>query len=401
MKVLLVHNSYRQRGGEDSVFEQERSMLERAGHQLLIYRHSNSEIDSFSPLARLLLPINTVWSSGARSELAAMLDTHSPDLVHVHNTFVLISPSIYSVCREKKVPVVQTLHNFRWLCPSAIFYRDGKVCEDCVTGGLVNSVRHACYRGSKPATAAIALALATHRHLGTFHDSIGTYITPSAFARDKFIASGFPAEKIVVKPNFVDPDPGPRDGVGAYALFAGRLSAEKGLYVLLRAWEMLSAHVPLQIIGDGPERHALEAFVRRRNIPNVTFRGALSRHDTFTAMKGARFVVVPSTVYETFGLVIAEAMACGAPVLCSRLGAMQELVADHDTGLHFTAGDAHDLATKAAWAWNHPPEISVMGRTARREFEKRYTSRRNYAQLMEIYDRALGRNLHAAAALAS
>jgi len=401
MKIVLVHNSYQQRGGEDAVFEQERAMLERAGHGVAVFRRSNSEIKDFTPIEHLALPINTVWSAQMRREFSRVLAREAPDVVHVHNTFVMISPSIYSACRERGIPVMQTLHNFRWMCPGALFYRDGRICEDCATGGLWNSVRHGCYRGSRAATAAIALTLATHRRLRTWHDSIACYIAPTAFVREKFIEAGYPPEKIAIKPNFVDPDPGPRDGVGDYALYVGRMSPEKGLDTLLRAWELLPVSIPLEIIGDGPERAAHEQFVRERNIRGVTFRGALSRQETFTAMKGARMAIVPSNVYETFGLVIVEAMACGVPVLCSRLGAMQDLVADRRTGLHFRASDAQDLAQTAARAWNHPSELATMGIAARREYEKRYTARRNYAQLMEIYERAMGHAFAPATALAS
>jgi len=400
MKIVLVHNSYQQRGGEDAVFEQERTMLERAGHRVVVFQRSNSEIQDFTPIERLALPINTVWSSGVRRDFSRLLAREAPDLVHVHNTFVMISPAIYSACREKSIPVVQTLHNFRWMCPGAFFYRNGTVCEDCVSGSLWNGVRHGCYRGSRAATAAIAATLVCHRRMHTWQDSIDCYIALTEFSREKFIEAGFPADRIVVKPNFVDPDPGPREGAGAYALYVGRLSAEKGLDTLLRAWEVLPVRFPLQIVGDGPERASLETMVRERNIQGVTFRGQLSRDDTFRAMKGARLAIVPSGWYETFCIAIVEALACGTPVVCSRLGAMQELVADRVTGLHFSPGDAQDLALHAAWAWNHPSEMSAMGRAARREYEKRYTARRNYALLMDIYERALGRAARPEVALA-
>jgi len=187
----------------------------------------------------------------------------------------------------------------------------------------------------------------------------------------------------------VEIDPGRATRARGYALYAGRLSPEKGLDTLLRAWERLGVRCPLHIIGDGPERAALEDQVRQRYILNVTFRGSLSRTDTIAAMKEARFLVVPSQWYEGFPMVIAEAMACGTPVVCSRLGAMEEIVADHRTGLHFTAGDAEDLAQKAVWAWTHPVETSEMGRAARLEYERNYTAEGNYISLMEIYERVL------------
>ncbi len=401
MKIVVVHNSYQQGGGEDVVFEQERAILERAGHDVIAYHRSNAEIDELGVLYRISLAKNSVWSTRTRREFGALLARECPDIVHVHNTFVMISPSIYSACQELRIPVVQTLHNFRLMCPAATFYRDGKICEDCVDHTLWSGVRHGCYRDSRAATATLALILASHRRLGTWRNSVDRYIAMTEFARDKFISAGFDSARIVVKPNFVDLDPGPRTGIGDYALYTGRLSPEKGIGTMLDAWEHLSAQCPLQIVGDGPERAALESHVRDRNIPGVTFRGRLSRAETISAIKSARFVLAPSLWYEGFPMVIAEALACGTPVICSRLGAMQEIIADRVTGLHFTPGDAEDLAQRTAWAWSHPFEISEMGRAARREYENKYTADRNYELLIGIYHQALGWTADSVAALAS
>jgi glycosyltransferase involved in cell wall biosynthesis len=389
VKICLVHNSYEQRGGEDVVFEQERANLNRWGHEVIAYHRSNTEMKDLAPLTRISLVKNSVWSTDTRREFSELLDREAPDIVHVHNTFFMISPSVYSACKERDIPVVQTLHNFRWICPAYTLYRNGNVCEDCLNGSLWNGIYHGCYRGSTAATAAVALILASHRLMKTWDECVDYYIALTEFSREKFIAAGLRPSKIVVKPNFVEIDPGPRAKAGDFAVYVGRLSPEKGLDTLLHAWERLPAQCPLQIVGDGPERAALEDQVRQRNILNVTFRGSLTRTETIAAMKEARFVVVPSVWYETFSMVIAEAMACGTPVVCSRLGAMKENVADRITGLHFSPGDAEDLARTAAWAWNHPAEMSEMGRTARREYERRYTAERNYELLMEIYEKAL------------
>ena len=391
MKICLVHNSYEQRGGEDVVFEQERENLSRGGHDVIAYHRSNSEIKSLTPLTQLSLVKDSVWSTGARKEFAQLLDREAPDIVHVHNTFFMISPSIYSACRERGIPVVQTLHNFRWICPAYTLYRNGSVCEDCLNGSLWNGIYHGCYRGSRTATAAVALILGWHRLLKTWDDCVDCYIALTEFSREKFIAAGLQPAKIVVKPNFVEFDPGPGAGDRKYALYAGRLSAEKGLDTLLAACESVPPDCPLQIIGDGRERAALEVQVRQKNILNITFRGFLSRSETIAAVKAARFVVVPSKWYEGFPMVIAEAMACGTPVICSCLGAMKEIVDDRRTGLHFNPGDVDDLAQKMAWAWDFPAEMSRLGHAARREYELRYTAERNLTLLMEIYEKALGR----------
>lgn len=398
MKICLVHNSYEQPGGEDVVFEQERKNLERAGHRTIVYHRSNSEIQAFTPLTRIAFVKDMVWSTGTEREFLQLLDREAPDLVHVHNTFFMISPSIYAACKAKDIPVVQTLHNFRWICPAYSLYRDGRVCEDCLNGSLWNSVRHGCYRNSRAATAGVAMILAWQRLLRTWEQCIDSYIALTEFGREKFIAAGLAPHKVFVKPNFVEVDPGPSTGTDDYALYVGRLSKEKGVNTLLRAWENASVRCPLQVVGDGPERAALQDQANQRNILNVVFRGVNSRPETIAAMKRARFLVVPSEWYEGFPMVIAEAMACGTPVVCSRLGAMQEIVRDRSTGLHFAPGDAEDLARKVDWAWQNPGEMREMGRAARREYERRYTAETNYKLLMEIYEKTL-RGAHTLARL--
>lgn len=401
MKLLLVHNSYQQRGGEDVVFAQESANLRRHGHDVIVYQRSNSEIESRALFGRIGLATNTIWSTSTRREFSALLARETPDLVHVHNTFVMISPSIFTACRDRGIPVMQTLHNFRLMCPAATFYRNGQVCEACAEGNLWSAVRHRCYRSSRTATATVAIMLATHRFLRTWQDSVDGYIALTDFSRRKFIAAGLDPEKVLVKPNFVDPDPGPGSGPGQYALFMGRLSEEKGVSTLLRAWQHPSVRCPLQIVGDGPQRADLERQAQSQSIGDVTFRGRLSRSETLAVLKGARFVIVPSEWYEGFPMVIAEAMACGVPIICSRLGAMEEIVADHVTGLHYAAGDAEDLAQRVAWAWNNLSETLEMGRAARREYELRYTADRNYSLLMDIYERTLNRAFSSVPAFAS
>ncbi len=390
MKILLVHNSYQQPGGEDVVFEQEHKMLERGGHTILTYRRSNWEVAGYSGLRRLELLGRAVWARDARQDFTRLLNEEKPDLVHVHNTFVMISPSIYSACQQAGVPVVQTLHNYRLFCPAATFFRDGHVCEDCVQHGLLQSVKHSCYRHSRTATGAMALVLTVHRQQKTWTRNINCYIALSQFSRGRFVTSGLPAEKIFVKPNFVHPDPGPPVcDQGDYALFVGRLSPEKRVSTVLAAWERLHNRVPLVVIGGGPERTELEKHAFNLGLSSVSFCGQVSREQTIAAMHHARFLVFSSEWYENFPVTIAESFACGVPVLCSGLGAMQEIVEHECTGLHFTPGDPGDLAEKADWAWNHPDRMNEMGKAARQDYEAKYTAEKNYPQLIEIYHRAI------------
>jgi glycosyltransferase involved in cell wall biosynthesis len=193
----------------------------------------------------------------------------------------------------------------------------------------------------------------------------------------------------VVKPNFVDPDPGAKESAGKGAIYIGRLSKEKGLHALLEAWKRLPANRALQIIGDGPVRKELEEEARRRGLTSIQFRGRLPHEESLAAMKGASFLIMPSEWYEGFPMTLAESFACGTPVICSKLGSMEEIVDDGRTGLHFAAGDAEDLARKIEWAFGHPSEIAEMGRAARREYESRYTSEKAYTQLMDIYEQTV------------
>jgi len=387
VKLLLVHNTYQQAGGEDAVFEQERRMLEREGHQVITYCRSNWDVDSYHGLRRLSLAKRTVWASDTRREILRLLRQEKPDLVHVHNTFVMVSPSIYSACCEAGVPVVLTLHNYRLLCPAATFFRDGKVCEECKIS-LSRGIKHACYHSSYSASAVVALMIASHRLRRTWKNEVSCFVALTQFARDKFVEGGLPGEKIFVKPNFVDPDPGGRTGDGEYALFVGRLSPEKGVKTLLEAWKRLRTPIRMLIVGSGPEQTGLEAQAARDGLTNIRFEGQLPREEAFAAIKNARFVIIPSEWYETFCMAIVEAFACSKAVICSRMGAMQELVADGRTGLHFTPGDPDDLAKKVEWAWNHPADLREMGTAARKEYESRYTAKSNYPMLMEIYNRA-------------
>jgi glycosyltransferase involved in cell wall biosynthesis len=230
--------------------------------------------------------------------------------------------------------------------------------------------------------------LAFHRALNTWRTSVTRFIALTQFAKDKFIAAGFPSDKFVVKTNFVDPDPGERVGAGDYAVFSGRLVENKGLWVLLKAWKKLPAPYPLHIIGEGAEHAALEAHAREMQLSGITFRGRLSRAAAIETVKGARFLIVPSTLYEGLPMCIVESFACGTPVLCSRLGALAEIVEDHFTGLHFNPGDPEDLASKVEWAWNYPIELAKMGRAARGKYEANYTAEKNYSALMGIYEQA-------------
>jgi glycosyltransferase involved in cell wall biosynthesis len=386
-KVISVHNRYLMPGGEDQVFESEARLLKDWGHQVTQVQEQTTYPDGL--VKKLGMAVDCVWSRRWHRQFRHLLRVSRPDVVHIHNFFPLISPSVYYACRREGVPVVQTLHNYRLLCASAELYRDGKVCEECLHHGLRRGVRYGCYQGSKPGTAVLSLMVGLHRRLRTWTNMVDCYIALTDFARRKLIEGGLPAGRIRVKPNFVLPDPGPKEGSGDYALFVGRLVTAKGVPSMLKAWAQIPGRIPLAIAGDGPCREQLESQLKDGKLPSVTYLGRLSRPDTLAAMKKARFLIFPSEWYEGFPVTIAESFACGVPVICSRLGSMQEIVTDGSTGLHFRAGEPEDLATKVQWAWEHPEEMDAMGRRARQEFQKKYTATCNIRMLEEIYEFAI------------
>lgn len=393
MKILLIHNAYRQRGGEDSVLAAERQLLRAAGHTVCEYLRDNREITSSSTLANARLAPRAIWARDSCRAIKGLLERESPDLVHFHNTFPLISPSAYYACAEEGVPVVQTLHNYRLLCPAATFFRDGQLCEACLGKAFPwDGIAHACYRGSHAASAAVAMLIGVHHTLRTWATKVNAFIAPSEFVKEKFVQSGFPPGKIFVKPNFIFSDPCPNGCAnwelrGEYAVFVGRLSEEKGLRTLLAAWRLLGDQVPLRIVGDGPLRKELEAS--SRDLPAVSFEGYMPREKVFDVLGRARFLVFPSKWYESFGCVITESFALGVPVIASRLGSIKEIVQHGFSGLQFIPGDPIDLAAQAEWAWAHKrDEMALMGRHARVEYERKYCPERNYRILMGIYHAA-------------
>jgi glycosyltransferase involved in cell wall biosynthesis len=393
MKVLVVHNAYQQRGGEDAAVHAEIKQLAAHGDTVFCYERHNDELRDLGILDSLKSALQTLWGSASYRALKQIIAESKPDIAHFHNTFPLISPSAYYACAEADLPVVQTLHNYRLLCPAATLMRKGRVCETCLGRTVpLSGVLHACYRKSFPQSAVLAAMLAAHKVLRTWANKVAAYIALSEFARQKFVQGGLPEHRIFVKPNFVHPDPGPKKGPGGYALFVGRLSPEKGLHLLLDAWHGLSQRIPLFIIGDGPLREEILGFQQRAGLAQVTLLGSIPAAEVLHWMRGARFLVCPSLWFEGFPLAVAEAFASALPVIASRIGSLAEIVQHARTGLLFTPGKAEDLADRVKWAWDHPEQMEQMGRLARFEYERKYTAERNYRSLMRIYDEVLEGN---------
>lgn len=388
-RVLLVHNRYQRPGGEDVVFESEAELLRRRGHLVEEWVEDNATIESI-PAPRLAM--DTVWSTASVRRFEAIIARARPDVAHFHNTFPLISPSAYAACRAHRVPVVQTLHNYRLICPNGLLLRDGRPCEDCVGRSIAwPGVVHACYRDSRLQTAVVSGMLAAHRLRGTWSKDIDVFVALTHFARGKFIQGGLPQSRIRVKPNFVPPDPAPSGVTGEHFLYAGRLSEEKGIGTLLDAWSRAAITAELRIVGTGP----LEGLVRDAAARTATIRylGQLSREDLAAQLRRALALVFPSKWYEGMPMTILEAFACGRPVLATRLGGMEEMVTEGATGTLFRPADPADLSARLEWAAGHPAALATMGANARREYESRYTPDVNYPLLINIYREAMARQL--------
>lgn len=384
MKVLLCHNHYQQPGGEDESFAAEAWLLEARGHQVLRFTVHNREIDE---MGRLDVARRTIWNDRTHGELTTIIARERPDIMHCTNTFPLISPAAYYAARAGGVPVVQSLRNYRMLCLNAFFLRDGRVCEDCLGKSTAwPGVAHACYRGSRAGSAVVATMLATHRLAGTWRSAVDQYFAVSQFTRDKFVEAGWPADRLMVKPNFVHPDPGAGPGSGSYAVFVGRLSPEKGIETLLDAWRGLEGTVPLKIVGDGPLADRVQAAAAGDH--SIQWLGRRPTAEVLSIVGDASLLVMPSIWYETFGRTIIEAFAKGTPVVASRLGAMSELVADGRTGRLFEPGNASDLVEKVRSLVDDPQRLAGMRLAARVEYLAGYTADRNYDLLTDIYRRA-------------
>ncbi len=386
MRILQVHNYYRVRGGEDVVADAEATRLAAAGHVVERFLAHNEDIRGLASTVAtaLLTPFNPI----AQARLAQRVRAFQPDVVHVHNVFPRLSPAIFRTLSKLRVPSVLTLHNFRLLCPTAVLYHDGQVCERSLGRPTFWAIPARAYRGSALGTLSLVGMIELHKALGTWTRDVDAFIALTPFARETFIRGGLPAERIHVRGNATD-DPGeppsttPRSG----ALYAGRLSPEKGIAELLDAAR--SAKQPLTIVGDGPLRSACEAAARETS--SIALTGCLPQADVARHMRKAQVLVLPSVCHEMFPMALAEAFANGLPVIASRLGALQSLVEDARTGLLFEPGNARDLADRLAWAIAHPREMEEMGRNARARYLETFTPAAVDGQLLQIYQAAIER----------
>jgi glycosyltransferase involved in cell wall biosynthesis len=369
------------------VFRNERRLLESAA-EVVCFVRNNDDIDESSAAKKVQLALNAAWSAQTYREIASLVRSTRPDVAHFHNTFPQISPSAYAACRDNGVPVVQTLHNYRLVCPNALLMRDGAPCEECLGPGktLLPALRHRCYRGALLATGAQVWSLTRNRWRGSYRRLVDRYIALTDFAAGKLTQGGLPAERIAIKPNFLPCIPNVGQGAGGYAIFVGRLSPEKGVATLVRAWRQLR-HLPLKIVGDGVLRSELEQSVSTHRLP-VEFLGLRAASEIPALVGHALFQVIPSEWYEGFPMVVLEAYASGTPVVASRIGSLDEIVHEGKTGAKFRPGDAADLVEKIKGLLEGNA-LHAMRPRVRRQFEEKYTAERNISQLLEIYEHAI------------
>lgn len=388
MKILFAHDHYRSGApsGEDAVFRNERELLEKNQNEVIPFERFNDDIDDSGLGKRLRLGLEGAWSKPIYEELTALVHRTRPALAHFHNTFPLISPSAYAACQDNGVPVVQTLHNYRLVCAGALLTRNGRPCEDCVGTSLFPALLHRCYRGSLPATGAVVWMLANNRWRGSYSRLVNRYIALTEFAASRLVAGGLPHRRVEVKPNFLADAPSVGSGDGNYAVYVGRLSEEKGVRTLLEAWKRVDGF-PLKILGDGPLRGELEQAARRSPLA-VEFLGFRPHREVLDVVAAAEVLIVPSECYEGFPMVVLEAYACGTPVLVARIGSLDEIVVEGESGGKFEAGNPGDLVHALNLLRRGPLSLRTMRRTTRALFEEKYTADRNYSKLLEIYDRA-------------
>ncbi|HEY8563995.1 MAG TPA: glycosyltransferase [Beijerinckiaceae bacterium] len=378
-RVLIVHNRYQVRGGEDAVVEREAAALARAGCEVETLFFSNTDIKG--PFDQVRVAFEAPHAPRGIARVVAAVRRFRPHVVHAHNTFPLVSPGVHAAVRAEGAATVQTLHNFRVACAGALLMREGSPCETCLTGTPYAAVRHGCYRGSRIGSFAVARMIDRHRRAGTWARDVDAFVVLTPFARDRFVAAGLPAGRLFVKPNGLsDPGPPSQDARNGF-LYAGRLSQEKGIQTIQAAAHLLP--MPVDVVGTGPLQATLEG------VPNLRLHGALPNADVQAWMRRAAAVVVPSLCYEGLPTVLVEAFASGTPVIASRIGSLAGLVQDGVTGLLVDPGDPDALARAMRRLVDDPAGAGRMGAAARAVYLRDWTEDATTAALLGIYERAL------------
>lgn len=383
-RVAMFHTEYTHAGGEDVSTRMDAALLQQRGITVVPFGASNRDALAASRSAAAYALLHSPFNPAVYERVRAFCRTHRPDVAHVQNFWFALSPSVHAACHAEGVPTIQTLRNYRLLCVNAQLLRDGRPCEDCVGHGPWRGVLHACYRQSRLSSALVARMIQYNRRRRTWDDDVDLFIALTPFARDRHVAGGLPADRIVVRPNSVH-DPGVAAAAGRGAVFVGRLSDDKGVDLLVEAWKTIP-DVPLTIVGDGPLRDHVASAASR--LPNIRVAGPLANDAALEAMRSASIVVMASRWYEGFPRVIVEAFAVGRPVVAPRLGSMSDVVSSGVTGLLFEPGSAAALAGAVRSLVDNPEMRETMARAARAEYERLYLPEKNGGELVAIYEEA-------------
>lgn len=387
MKILLVHNTYQQHGGEDAAVKAETELLQRHSEEVFLYTRHNSEIQQFSKAQKVGFVSQTVYSRRTNREISDVVRRIKPDVAYIHNVYPLISPSAYHKLHALGVPMVQVFHGFRPYCPQGFFYTQGRICEACVAGNYLHAITRRCYKESYALSGLYALTLAVNR-LGGMVQKISAFICLTEFTKIKMQAAGIPESKLFVRPNFLYPPAWALDGNcrNDYVLFMGRLVPEKGCWTLVRAFERMP-NVRLKILGTGPLEEPLRAYAREKGLHNIELLGFKSGRDKWDILRSCLCLVLPSEWYETFGLSVLEAYSARKPVIASRLGGLPYLVEEGKSGLLFEPGRSDELAEKIQFFLHNPDDAARMGEYGRRLCETKYGPEQAYSSLMTIFSR--------------
>lgn len=382
--VLIVHNYYQIPGGEDTVVANEKRMLEKHGHKVILYTRSNLELKELSMIQKLLLPFTTIFNRRTYKDIKRIIQDQKIDIVHVHNTLNLVSPSVYYAAIACHVPLVQTIHNFRLLCPGATFYRDGHICEDCLEKGLFCAVKHGCYRESCLQTLACVINAKFHRMTGIYKKL--NYICLTEFNKEKLLSfKQISPERVFVKPNFVESINGeivPPEKRADQFIFVGRLEKLKGVDVLLRAWKMMGDSAPkLLLCGNGPMEQRCREYIAKNGLESVEMMGFVPNEKVRKLVANSKALILPTQCYEGFPMTIAEAFAVGTPVIASDLGNAGSLVEEGVTGCKFAADSPEELKRAVVRLKGYLD----LYRTIENQCAEKYIEEQNYESLMSVY----------------
>jgi len=385
LKILLCHNYYKTRAGEGLVFEHEKNLLINRGNDIQVYSRDNNEINSFSPVQRFFSILNGFNNKKTKNDIDRIIAENRPDVAHIHNVFPLISPAIYVALNRHKVPIVQTFHNFRFVCPNGLLFINEKKCLFFLKKGF-HCIKNKCYRQSYVYSAWYSAILAYHNRQKTFVDKIDRYIALNSFTKSIFVKAGFDKQKIIVKPNSASVDASSfNKNPDNYILFAGRLSQEKGVFTLLKA-AVKVPELPLKILGDGPLENEIKQFITENSLNHIELLGCQPQKQFEKYLANALVTIMPSECFENCPLTVINSLYLGTPVLASRTGGIPDFVPEEKAGWLFTPGNVDELTQKLQMVENNKEKIIKMRPQVRKWGVEQFSPETNYKRLIKIYE---------------